>query len=438
MNKVYFMTLGCSKNDIDTSQMKSILDENKFDISDDIECADVIVVNTCGFIDAAKEESIDAILSSSRYKETGKCKKLIVTGCLAQRYSKELLEEIPEIDSIIGTGNFGDINNILDTSLKGKKTIEIDNLNNKYIEGLKKKDVFATEYVKISEGCNNNCTYCIIPKLRGSNRSRKIEDIYDEVEYLVSKGAKEIILIAQNTTDYGIDIYGEYKLADLIAKISKIKDLEWIRVMYLYPDNLNTRLINEFKTNDKLLKYVDIPLQHVSNKILKMMNRHTDRQSIQNLINKLRKEITNIVIRTTFIVGFPGESEEDFMELYNFIKDNKLDKLGVFKYSKEENTPAYNLKNHLSDEIKEDRYERIMSLQKDISEDNIKNYIGKTLDVLVEEKVDDFNYIGRAYCDAPEVDGVIYLNTNKNICISDFVKVQVIDSFEYDLIGELL
>ncbi|MDO5041244.1 MAG: 30S ribosomal protein S12 methylthiotransferase RimO [Peptoniphilus sp.] len=438
MNNVHFITLGCSKNDVDTSQMQSLLNKDKFTVSDDINESDIIVVNTCGFIDSAKEQSIDTIINAAKYKEQGNCKNLIVAGCLAQRYPEELMDEIPEIDYIVGTGNFYEINEILEESLKGKRDIKTNNLNNEYLEGTKKDKVNITEYVKISEGCNNNCTYCIIPKLRGKNRSRKMEDIYSEVEYLTDKGAEEIILIAQNTTDYGIDIYNDYKLDELVRNLSKIEKLKWIRIMYLYPDNITPGLIEEFKNNDKLLKYVDIPLQHISDSILKRMNRNTSKAQVQNIINKLRKNIEDISIRTTLILGFPGESEEDFDELLEFIKFNKFDKLGAFKYSREEGTPAFNMKNQISDDIKEYRYDKLMELQKDISNDLNYNRLGKTYEVLIEEKVDDNNYIGRAYFDAPDVDGIIYISSDRIIEKPGFYDVKIIDTMEYDLIGELL
>ncbi|CDZ74946.1 Ribosomal protein S12 methylthiotransferase RimO [Peptoniphilus sp. ING2-D1G] len=437
MNSVHFITLGCSKNDVDTSQMQSLLNKDKFSVSDVINESDIIVVNTCGFIDSAKEQSIDAIINAARYKEYGNCKNLIIAGCLAQRYPEELMSEIPEIDYIVGTGSFYEINEILEESLRGNRNIKIDNLNNKYLEGTKKEKVNITEYVKISEGCNNNCTYCIIPKLRGKNRSRKLEDIYSEVEYLVGKGAREIILIAQNTTDYGIDIYSDYKLDELIKNISKIKNLKWVRIMYLYPDNITEGLIEEFKNNDKLVKYVDIPLQHISDRILKNMNRHTNKSQFQNIVNKLKDNVDGISIRTTLILGFPGENEEDFNELLEFIKLNKFDKLGAFKYSREEGTPAFSMKNQISDDIKEKRYNEIMELQKNISNNLNYNRLGKIYEVLIEEKIDDNNYIGRAYFDAPDIDGIIYVKSDKIIEKPGFYDVKINDSMEYDLIGEL-
>lgn len=437
MNNIHFITLGCSKNDVDTSQMKSLLNDDKYEVVENPKDADVIVVNTCGFIDAAKEESIDTIIEAATYKENGHLKKLLLAGCLAQRYSKELIDEIPEIDGIIGTGGIGNLNEALDLAFLDKNPVLLGDINELYIEKAYKKDVLTTEYVKISEGCNNNCTYCIIPKLRGKNRSRKIEDIYNEVEYLVNNGTKEVILIAQNTTDYGIDIYGEYKLDALISELSKIEDLKWIRVMYLYPDHFTEGLINEFKNNNKLLKYVDIPLQHISNNVLKSMNRHTDKNLIMDLLFKLKNEIEGIVIRTTFIVGFPGETDEDFIELKDFIQQIKFDKLGVFNYSREEDTPAFLMDNQVDDEIKEERNNIIMDLQMKVSEEILNSKIDGIYNVLIEEQIDEFTYSGRTYMDAPEIDGVVYVS-GENLSLGEFYKVRINDSLEYDLIGEII
>ncbi len=435
MNSVKIVTLGCSKNEVDSSCMMSILDKNRYSVENDPQKADIIIVNTCGFIDAAKEESIDTILQMAKYKETGSCKKMILSGCLAQRYPEELLKEIPEADGIIGTGNINQINDILDRSIDGERVIKVDNINSPYLEGIKKEKVNITEYVKISEGCNNNCSYCIIPKLRGKNRSRRIEDIYEEVSYLAKNGAREIILIAQNTTDYGIDLYGRYSLSKLIKEISKINDIKWIRVLYLYPDHFTDELISEFINNDKLVKYVDIPLQHYSDHVLKLMDRHTDKEHIKNLIEKLRK-IKGLVIRTTFIVGFPGESEEDFNILREFINTYKFDKLGVFTYSREESTKANNLNEQIDEDVKEYRRDIIMQDQLKISERLLEDKIGQVLQVLIEEKIEDNLYAGRSYLDSPDIDGVIYVNSNKNLSINSFINVKVTSSMEYDLIGD--
>lgn len=438
MNNVHIVTLGCSKNDVDSSMMYSLLDREKYQMVENPNDADILIVNTCGFIDAAKEESIDTILESIEYKNEGKCKKVLLSGCLAQRYPEELIKEIPEVDGIIGTGNIDYINELLDRSLAGDLFIKTDNLNSAYIEGVRKENVNITEYVKISEGCNNNCSYCIIPSLRGKNRSRKIEDIYSEVEYLVSKGAREIILIAQNTTDYGIDLYSKYSLANLIKEISKIEDLKWIRVLYLYPDHFTEDLIEEFKNNSKLIKYVDMPLQHISDQVLKKMNRKTSKDHIIKTLKNLRKSVPDIVIRTTFIVGFPGESQDDFEQLVNFIKDIKFDKLGVFEYSKEEGTSAANLDNQIPQDVKEKRKNEIMAIQSDISGEILSRNIGKKLEVLVEEQIDENNYVGRTYMDAPEIDGITYIHSYKDLEVGTFVKFEIIDSLDYDLVGELI
>ena len=438
MNNVHIVTLGCSKNDVDSSMMYSLLDKNKYQMVNEPSQADILIVNTCGFIDAAKEESIDTILESVEYKSEGRCKKVLLSGCLAQRYPEELIKEIPEIDGIIGTGNIDYINELLDRSLAGDLFIKTDNLNSAYIEGIRKEEVNRTEYVKISEGCNNNCSYCIIPSLRGKNRSRKIEDIYSEVEYLVSKGAREIILIAQNTTDYGIDLYSKYSLANLIKEISKIKDLKWIRVLYLYPDHFTDDLIEEFKNNDKLVNYVDMPLQHISDDVLKKMNRKTSKEHIIKTLKNLRKSVPDIVIRTTFIVGFPGESDDDFNQLVDFIEDIKFDKLGVFEYSKEEGTRAASLDEQIPDSIKEERKNEIMAIQSEISAEILSKNIGKRLEVLIEEEVDEENYVGRTYMDSPEIDGVTYVHSAKNLEIGSFVQVDVVDSLDYDLVGEII
>ena len=438
MNNVHIVTLGCSKNDVDSSMMYSLLDKDKYKMVENPNEADILIVNTCGFIDAAKEESIDTILESVEYKNEGRCKKVLLSGCLAQRYPEELIKEIPEIDGILGTGNIEYINELLDRSLSGDLFVKTDNLNSAYLEGIKKENVNTTEYVKISEGCNNNCSYCIIPSLRGKNRSRKIEDVYKEVEYLVSKGAREIILIAQNTTDYGIDLYSKYSLANLIREISKIEELKWIRVLYLYPDHFTDDLIEEFKNNDKLVNYVDMPLQHISDDVLRNMNRKTSKDHIIKTLKNLRKSVPDIVIRTTFIVGFPGENQEDFDQLVDFIEDIKFDKLGVFEYSREEGTRAASLDEQIPDNIKEERKNEIMAIQSDISGEILSKNLGKTFEVLIEEKIDDNNYVGRTYMDSPEIDGVTYVKSDKELEIGDFVQVEIIDSLDYDLVGELI
>lgn len=439
LKKVYAITLGCSKNEIDSELMLSMLKNNDYIVADTLDEAEVIIINTCGFIEKAKEESIETIWEMTQYKNNGNCKYLILAGCLAQRYSQELMDEIPEIDAIIGTGNIKEIASIIkDLEAKVQRIKKIDNIDVDYLEGVKRINFNSTEYVRISEGCDNFCTYCIIPKLRGKHRSRRMEDIIREVEYLSTNGVKEIILIGQNTSDYGIDLYGEYSLYKLLDKLNAIDAISWIRVLYLYPDNFNDDLIKSIKNNKKVVKYVDIPLQHINNNVLKRMNRRTSKEDIKSLINKLRKEIPEIVIRTTFIVGFPGETEDDFYELLDFISEVKFERLGVFTYSQEEDTPAYNLPDQVLEEIKEYRRDRVMEIQKDISEDIMMNKVEKTFDVLIEEFCDNNTYIGRTYMDSPEIDGVVYVNSLEELNLGSFVKVKITDYLEYDLIGEVI
>ncbi|CAK7043716.1 30S ribosomal protein S12 methylthiotransferase RimO [Tissierella sp.] len=437
--KVYIITLGCSKNEIDSELMISIMKDNNYEVADTSDEADIIIVNTCGFIEKAKEESIETIWEMTRYKNEGNCKYLILAGCLAQRYSQELMDEIPDIDAIIGTGNIRDISSVVkELDLKSEKIKKIDNIDTDYLEDIKRINFNTTEYVRISEGCDNFCTYCIIPKLRGKHRSRQIEDIIKEVKYLAANGVKEVILIGQNTSDYGIDLYGEYSLYKLLDELNSIDSISWIRILYLYPDNFNDNLINSIKNNQKVVKYVDIPLQHINDNVLKKMNRRTSKEDITSLINKLRKEIPEIVIRTTFIVGFPGETDDDFNELLSFIKDIRFERLGVFTYSKEEDTPAYSFPDQVPEEIKEYRRDKIMEAQKDISEDIMMSKVGKVFDVLVEEYSEGHTYIGRAYMDSPEIDGVVYINSMEEIALGSFAEVKITDYLEYDLIGEVI
>ena len=439
MKNIAIVTLGCAKNEIDSELMMGILKANNFRITNSLYEADIIIVNTCGFIDAAKEESIETIWEMTRYKEEGKCKYIILAGCLAERYYKELLEEIDEVDGIIGTGNIKDIANLINKLEDGESDIVYTkNINEAYLEDVQRQNFRKTEYVKISEGCNNFCTYCIIPKLRGKYRSRKIEDIVKEVEYLVSNGVREVILIGQNTADYGIDIYGKYKLSTLLDRLNKIEQLKWIRILYLYSDHLDEKLIESIKNNDKVLKYLDIPLQHVNNDILRRMNRKTTKEKITKLINTLRKEIPDIIIRTTFIVGFPGEDEEKFNELYEFIKEVKLDRVGVFTYSREEGTPAYNFEKQVSEEVKNYRRDKIMQLQSHISYELNKEKIGKIYEVLIEDIENEGLYVGRTYMDSPDIDGVFYVKTDEKLKIGQFVKAKATDCLEYDLIGEIV
>ena len=437
--KIDIVTLGCSKNDIDSELMYSILKSNGFTIADTLEEAEVIIVNTCGFIESAKEESINAIWEMTRYKEEGDCEFLILAGCLAQRYSEELMDEIPEIDAIVGTGNIKNIaHTIRELESDYKKIRDIENIDEDYLEDVKRVSFNTTEYVKISEGCDNFCTYCIIPNLRGRHRSRKMENIIEEVKHLADNGVKEVILIGQNTSDYGIDLYGDYTLYKLLDKLNEIDKLEWIRLLYLYPDNFNTKLIDSIKNNEKVVNYVDIPLQHVSDNVLKKMNRKTNKKDIISLIENLRLSIPDIIIRTTFIVGFPGETEDDFNQLYDFIREVKFERLGVFTYSKEEDTPAYDMQGQVLEDIKEKRRDMIMAAQVDISEDIMKNKVGKKYKVLIEEDNGNNNYTARSYMDSPDIDGVVYIDADKPLDIGSFIKVEISNYLEYDLIGEII
>lgn len=433
VNRVFILTLGCSKNDVDSECMAKILGDKKYILVDDIEKADYVIINTCAFIQAAKEESVDAILSVVKEKEKQNF-KIIVSGCLAQRYYKELSLEIPEIDIIIGTGNIYNIADILENN---KDRIFVDNINSDFKEI--KRDVSGpVEYVKIAEGCNNACSYCIIPKLRGRLRSRSIEDIVNEIDYLHENGVKEVILIAQNTTDYGVDIYKKPSLKKLLQEIIDKTKIERIRVLYLYPDSIDDELIDIFRREDRIMKYMDIPLQHISSKILKKMNRNMTKEYIYDVINNIRNKISEIIIRTTFIVGFPYENKDDFEELVSFIKEMKFDKLGVFTYSNEEETQSFNMAEQVDEDKKEERRNIIMQEQLLISEKKLSEKISKVYKVLIEEKETDNLYTGRSYMDAPDIDGVVYIETSRNLSIGDIVDVKIVDSSEYDLYGELV
>ncbi len=434
LNKVFILTMGCSKNDVDSETMAYKLKNNDYTIINNPSDADYIIINTCSFINAAKEESIDAIFDMINQKKDGA--KIIVSGCLAQRYSNELKEEIPEIDIIVGTGNFQNISEIIkEYEENNKDDVYIDNINAD-IEYIEKDVADITEYVKIAEGCNNNCSYCIIPKLRGRLRSRSIDDIVNEINHLHKLGTKEVILIAQNTTDYGMDIYSRPSLDMLLKAILERTKMPWIRIMYLYPDNITDDLIETFNSSDRILNYMDIPLQHASDHVLKMMNRHIDKDEIHELITKLRTKIADLVLRTTFIVGFPGEREEDFRELLNFIKKEKFDKLGVFEYSDEEGTRSYSFNEKLDEKTKAERREKIMDAQMAISRASLEKRVGTVMKCLVEDG-EAGEYTLRSFMDAPDVDGQIYVTSDKDLEIGSFVDVKIIEALEYDLRGEI-
>lgn len=422
--KVGFVSLGCSKNLVDTEMMIGLFKRNKYEIVNNPEEAEIIVINTCGFIEPAKEEAINTILEMAKYKEEN-CKYLIVTGCLVERYKEDLIKALPEVDLFVKFSEYDTIWNQINKIINSKeKQGNLDFLNRVISTGKN----YA--YLRIAEGCNNFCTFCAIPYIRGRFTSRKIEDVLDEAKMLAKQGYKELIVIAQDTTKYGVDIYGKPRLAELLHEISKIESIEWIRFLYAYPETITDELIEEVKNNDKICKYFDIPMQHISNNMLKKMNRKSTGESIKNLITKLRGEIPNVIIRSTLMVGFPGETEEDFNEMYEFVKWAKLDKLGCFTYSKEEGTVAYKMENQVHPMTKKKRYNKIMKLQQTISEENMEKHLGKTLKVLVEE-----NGIGRSYMDVPDIDGVIYLKGNAKI--NSFVNCKIIGKKEYDLIGEV-
>ena len=427
--KVGFVSLGCSKNLVDTEMMIGLFKKNNYEIVNNPKEAEIIVINTCGFIESAKEEAINTILEMAEYKKEN-CKFLIVTGCLVERYKEDLIKSLPEVDLFVKFSEYNtiweQIANVINHSQPNNE--ELDFLNRVISTGTN----FA--YIRIAEGCNNFCTFCAIPYIRGRFKSRKIEDILEEAKNLAKEGYKELIIIAQDTTKYGTDIYGKPKLAELLHEISKIDGIEWIRFLYTYPETITDELIQEVKNNDKICKYFDIPMQHISDRILKKMNRKSTGESIRNLITKLRKEIPGVVIRSTLMVGFPGETEEDFEELYEFVKWAKLDKLGCFAYSKEEGTVASKMENQVHPMTKKKRYNKIMALQQEISKENMKKHIGKTLKVLVENSKDD-SAIGRTYMDVPDIDGVIYIKGKAKP--STFVNCKITDFKEYDLMGEI-
>lgn len=433
--KVGFISLGCSKNLVDTEKAIAMFKDKGYQIVNKPEEAEVIVVNTCGFIESAKEEAINTILEMAEYKKKN-CKYLIAMGCLVERYKDELQKAIPEVDLWIKYSEYKTIWEQIQSVIKQEEKELAKYDFNEYTDR-----VITTgknyAYLKIADGCSNHCTYCAIPYIRGNQISRKIEDVLEEAEKLADEGYKEIILIAQDTTKYGFDIYGESKLSELLEKLCKIDKIKWIRFLYAYPENIDDELIKVVKENDKICKYFDIPIQHISDSVLKRMNRKSDGKSIRNLIKKLREEIPNVVIRTTVMVGFPGESKENFDELYNFLKQAKFDKLGCFSYSKEEGTPAARLKEQIHPMTKKSRYNKIMQLQKEISKENLEKNMGRELEVLIEDKTfDNKYYIGRSYMDVPEIDGIVYVKNDENLNFGEFIKCKVTKVDEYDLVAE--
>ena len=410
MRKVLFISLGCDKNLADSEEMLGMLVENGYTLTNDETEAEIIVVNTCAFIHDAKEESINSILEMARYKTEGVLKVLLVTGCLAQRYKEEIIKEIPEVDAVLGTTSFGDIIKALDKVFEGERYLEFKDIN--ALTEISKKRVLTTGgyygYLKIAEGCDKRCTYCIIPKLRGNYRSIPMEQLISQAEYLAGQGVRELILVAQETTVYGKDIYGKKCLHKLLKELCKIPGIQWIRILYCYPEEIYPELIQTMKEEKKICHYLDLPIQHCSDKILKKMGRRTTKQELIDIVTLLRKEIPDIILRTTLITGFPGETEEDHEELMEFIDTMEFDRLGVFTYSAEEDTPAANMPNQIAEEVKQDRQAELMELQQEISIDKGNDKIGTCVEVMIEGKVADENaYVGRTYGDAPNVDGYI-------------------------------
>ncbi|MDQ2085252.1 30S ribosomal protein S12 methylthiotransferase RimO [Herbivorax sp. ANBcel31] len=440
--KIGLVSLGCAKNLVDSEIMLGLLEKEKFEVTNDEEKANIIIVNTCGFIDSAKEESINTILEMSEFKNNN-CEFLIVTGCLAQRYKDEIIKQMPEVDAVVGTGEYGNIAQVIQSAYEGKGKHYTDLNKGDNIKYLNEKRVLSTKngyaYLKIAEGCDNCCTYCVIPALRGAYKSRKIEDIKNEALYLSQKGVKEIVLIAQDVTSYGKDIYNKKELVNLIRELSQIDEIEWIRLLYCYPEEIDDALIEELSSNSKLVKYIDIPIQHASDNILGKMGRRGTSENVKHVLEKIKEKIPYIVIRTSLIVGFPGEDDRDFKILYDFVKNNEFDRLGVFTYSKEEGTLAYNLKPQIKRNVKESRKNDIMQLQKEIVLKKNKQRINKVYKTLVEGVSDDgIFYYGRTYKEAPDVDGSIYFTSMEPLEIGKFKNVKILNVDQYDLIGEVV
>lgn len=444
--KIGVVSLGCPKNLVDSETMLGLIHEEKYEITNDPSEAEIIIVNTCGFIESAKEESINTILQMAEYKKSGSCKYIIVTGCLSQRYAEELFSELPEADAIAGVEVYDEIGSIIKRVMNGERFIMLERSKPDVI--YTSKETFLprilttpsyTAYLKIAEGCDNCCSYCAIPKIRGPYRSKPMEQVLKEAKALANNGVKELIVVAQDTTRYGEDLpEGKLLLADLLKELNKIESLKWIRVMYCYPNNFTDELIETFASLDKVCKYVDLPLQHASNRLLASMNRYDTREEVETLLAKLRKRIPGIVIRTTFIVGFPGETDADFEELKEFVEQQRFENAGVFAYSQEEGTVAGAMPNQIPDEIKQERYHELMALQAQISEEIHKDTEGQTLEVLVEGIEEDGSglHYGRSYREAPDIDGLVFIENPGDIKPGCFVKVNILQGFTYESVGE--
>ena len=438
--KIFCVSLGCDKNLVDTEMMLGLLNKDGYTFTDDEHEADVVVVNTCCFIGDAKEESVNTILEMAELKEEGRCKALIVTGCMAQRYKQEILDEIPEVDGILGTSTYDEISNVLKKVLGGSRESCFHDLN--ALPNVEVPRVVTTggyyAFLKIAEGCDKRCTYCIIPDLRGSYRSVPMERLIEEAKQLASQGVKELILVAQETTLYGIDLYKKKSLPKLLHELCKIPGIQWIRIQYCYPEEITQELIETIREEEKICNYLDIPIQHASDRILKRMGRRTNQKQLREMIASLRSQIPDIALRTTLISGFPGETEEDQEEVMRFVDEMEFERLGVFAYSQEEDTPAAEFPDQVPQELKEERRDEIMELQQEISYEKSQSMIGKVLEVMIEGKVADENaYVGRTYMDAPGVDGLIFINTDLDLMSGDFVRAKVTGALEYDLIGEI-
>lgn len=437
---ILFISLGCDKNLVDSEKMLALLSQKGFSVTDDETAADVIVINTCCFINDAKEESIQSILEMAEYKKEGSCKALIVTGCLAQRYQQEIIDEIPEVDAVIGTSSWDKISEAIENALKGQSYTCFEDLQRLALPEGKRLLTTGGHYahLKIAEGCNKHCTYCIIPKIRGNFRSVPMELLIEEAKELAESGVKELILVAQETTLYGVDLYGEKSLHILIRKLAEIKGIRWIRVLYCYPEEIYDELIMTMKEEPKFCHYLDLPIQHASDRILKRMGRRTSREDLENIILKLRKEIPDIILRTTLISGFPGETQEDHEELMSFVDEMEFNRLGVFAYSPEEGTPAANMEDQVPEEVKLDRQAELMELQQEVAFDLAEEMVGRSVWAMVEGQVAGENaYVARTYGDAPNVDGYLFINTDEMLMSGDFAKVKITGACEYDLIGEL-
>lgn len=439
--KILFISLGCDKNLVDTEVMLGMLASRGYEMTNDEQEADIIVINTCCFIHDAKEESIQNILEMAEYKKNGSAKALIVTGCMAERYRQEILDEIPEVDEVLGTTAYDRILDAVDAALAGQHEVMTADLDALPLQETKRLVTTGGHfaYLKIAEGCDKHCTYCIIPKIRGNFRSVPMERLLKEAQDLAEQGVKELILVAQETTLYGKDLYGEKSLPKLLRELCKISGIRWIRILYCYPEEITDELIQVMKEEPKICHYLDLPIQHANDTILKRMGRRTSKQELIDIVQKLRKEIPDICLRTTLITGFPGETQEQHEEVMEFIDTLEFDRLGAFTYSPEEDTPAATFEDQIDEEVKEDRQADIMELQQEISFDKAEDMIGREVLVMIEGKVADENaYVGRTYRDAPNVDGLIFINTDVELISGDFAKVKVTGALDYDLIGELI